>query len=307
VNRLLARGARIAVIAPAGRFSRVRLDAGATVLREMGYEPVFGARIGAVERYHAGTIDDRLADLVWACTAPDIDAIWLARGGFGCAHLLPRLPWQSLRARPLFGFSDATALHVGFWLAGWTTVDGGALIHGPVLQTLAPAPPEGIAAPVAIDQASRTALRDLLRGFLPALPGRLLCGPPAAVEGPLIGGNLTVLASLCGTRWRLRANGCVLLIEDIGEAPYRIDRCITQLVQAGALDGVRGVALGEFIDSVGRDPDGSEYGPLDVLKDRLQPLGVPVVCDLPVGHGVRNVPWHFGRRCRLDAHGVSWH
>lgn len=303
---LLRSGARIAVVAPAGRFSRERLEKGAAVLHDWGYEVVYGPNLSAVDRYHAGTIDQRASDLAWACTDPTIDAVWLARGGFGCAHLLPVLPWEKLLARPLLGFSDATALHVALWLAGWTTFDRGLLVHGPVVQTLAPAPADGSPSPVLVDQVTRVALRDLLEGRPTALPGRTLCGPAAVVEGPVVGGNLTVLASLCGTRWQLRARGSIVILEDVGEAPYRLDRALTQLIQSGALAGAVGIALGQMLDGAGRDPEGVEYGPLEVLRDRLMPLRIPVLCDLPVGHGVRNLPWLFGRRGRMDGRGVVW-
>ena len=304
---LLKPGARIAVIAPAGRFAKERLEKGAAVLHSWGYELVWGPNISCVERYNAGSIDERAADVAWACTDPQVDAVWLARGGFGCAHVLPLLPWDHLVARPLLGFSDATALHVALWLAGWTTFAGGALVHGPVVQTLAPAPVDGSAAPVLVDQVTRIALRDLLEGQPVALPARMLCGPAGAVvEGPVVGGNLTVLASLCGTRWQLRARGCIVVLEDVGEAPYRLDRALTQLIQSGALNGAVGIVLGQLLDSAGRDPEGAEYGPLDVLRERLVDLRIPVVCDAPVGHGPRNLPWLFGRRGRLDARGVTW-
>ncbi len=298
--------ARVAVIAPAGRFAKDRLLAGCDTLRAWGYRPVFGPNLFAADRYHAGTPAERLDDFVWAATDPAIDAIWLARGGFGCAHLLPQLPWERLAARPLIGFSDATALHTALWQAGWTTAQGGALVHGPVVQTMAPAPPAGSTSPVLVDHETRAALREVLSGHAVPLPGRRLCGPPGRRDGPVVGGNLTVLASLCGTPWQLQGAGCIVVLEDVGEAPYRLDRLVTQLLQAGCLDGCAGLALGQFIDAQGTDADGLDYGPLDVLRDRLTPLGVPVLCDLPVGHGPRNLPWQVGRRGVLTDGGLLW-
>ena len=303
----LPQGARVAVIAPAARFSTDRLLAGVEFLRGLGLEPVLAPQLFATDRYHAGTSAQRLADLVWAATDPHIDAIWLARGGFGCAHLLNDLPWEILNPRPLIGFSDATALLVALWQAGWTTTDNGHLVHGPVVQTLAPTVAQGRVAPVLVDNETRAAIRDLVAGSPVALPGRHLCGPPRQPpSGPVVGGNLTVLASLCGTPWQLQAKGCIVVLEDVGEAPYRLDRCLTQLLQAGSLTGAVGIALGQLIDAGASDADGIEYGALEVLRDCLSPLGIPVICDLPVGHGPRNLPWFFGRRGNLTDSGIQW-
>ena len=191
----LQSGARIAVVAPAGLFAAERLQRGMDVVRSWGYELIEGQELFAKARYTAGSVAQRSADLNWALTAPDIDAVWFARGGFGTAHLLPLVPWQQLDGRPVIGFSDATALLNGLRQRGLPA------IHGPVLQTLSN---DAFGAPgaVLVDDASRRALQDLLgAGKLPDLPGELLCGPARPVRGPLVGGNLTVLASLAGTPW----------------------------------------------------------------------------------------------------------
>lgn len=305
---MLSAGARVAVVAPAGRFSRERVLAGAELLRSWQLQPVFAPNLlNGGDRYHSAGIADRLADLAWATTSPDIDAIWLARGGFGCAHLLPYLPWQELQPRPLIGFSDATALHAALWQAGWTTSAGGALVHGPVLQTLAPAPPLGSLSPVLVDAESRQALSELLLHGKPVdLPGRQLCGPEADVAGPVVGGNLTVLASLCGTPWQLQAAGCIVILEDVGEAPYRLDRCLTQLLHSGSLQGAVAIGFGQLLDSNASDGDGRDYTALDVLAERTAGLGIAVLADLPVGHGARNIAWPFGRRGIASDSGIRW-
>ncbi len=289
----LQSGARIAVVAPAGLFAAERLQRGMDVVRSWGYELIEGQELFAKARYTAGSVAQRSADLNWALTAPDIDAVWFARGGFGTAHLLPLVPWQQLDGRPVIGFSDATALLNGLRQRGLPA------IHGPVLQTLSN---DAFGAPgaVLVDDASRRALQDLLgAGKLPDLPGELLCGPARPVRGPLVGGNLTVLASLAGTPWALRAQGAILLLEEVGEAPYRVDRLVTQLQQSGALAGVLGVALGDFLD-----PRTDAADMRAVLRELLAPLGVPVVVGLPVGHGAGNVAWRVGATAVLDQTGV---
>ena len=292
---MLQPGARIAVVAPAGMFTPGRLDRGIDVVRSWGYALVEAPNLNATARYTAGTAAERLADLTWALTAPDIDAVWFARGGFGTIHLLPDLPWQALDGRPVIGFSDATALLTALQQRGLPA------IHGPVLQTLCD--DAVLAGPnaVMIDEPSRVALRSLLQGQRPFLPGELLCGPDRPVHGPVVGGNLTVLGSLAGTPWALRAQGAILLLEEINEVPYCIDRMLTQLRLSGALQGVLGVALGDFLE-----PRVDPAVMREVLRELLEPLGVPVLVGLPVGHAAGNVAWPVGAVAAMDRTGLRF-
>jgi muramoyltetrapeptide carboxypeptidase len=292
---MLHPGARIAVVAPAGMFTPPRLDRGIDVVRSWGYELVEAPNLHATARYTAGTAAERLADLTWALTAPDIDAVWFARGGFGTVHLLPDLPWQALDGRLVIGFSDATALLTALQQHGLPA------IHGPVLQTLCD--DELLAGPnaVMIDAPSRVALRNLLHGQLPFLPGELLCGPDRAVQGPVVGGNLIVLGSLAGTPWALRAQGAILLLEEINEMPYSLDRMVTQLRLSGALQGVLAVALGDFLH-----PRFDQSEMRAVLRELLEPLGVPVLVGLPVGHAAGNLAWPVGGMAALDRTGLRF-
>lgn len=279
---------RIAVISPAGMHHRERLDASEALVRSWGHELVRGRHTGARGRYTAGRAAERLADLRWALRAPGVDAVWFTRGGFGTAHLLPALDLESVDERLVIGFSDATVLLQALHLAG-----RGRPVHGPVLHSLADH----------VDDASREAVRQILEGGSPApWSGSLLAGPAVEVEGPLVGGNLCMLASLAGTPWALRASGCVLLLEEVGEAPYRLDRMVTQLVQSGALEGVLGVGLGSFSGS--RPPEDASWTVRELLAELLGPLGVPVVDGLPVGHGAANRPWRVGSRVRLGPGGL---
>jgi muramoyltetrapeptide carboxypeptidase len=282
---LLSRGARVAVVAPAHPFDPERLRGGLDWLRDWGATPVEAPNLRARHRYTAGTVAERAADLQWALSHPDLDAVWFARGGSGTGRLLDALDWSRVVAqRPVFGFSDATALFCGLWRRG-----RGRPVHAPVLHSiLGPG-----------DAESRDHLAATLAGRSAPLPARQLCGPVGPVEAPLLGGNLCVLASLCGTPWQLDARGALLLLEDIGEPPYKLDRLIWQLDRAGALDGLAGVALGEFTGCGPRDPDAG--WDLDALfTDLLGGRGVPVFTDLPVGHGARNHAFVWGRRVRLE-------
>lgn len=278
-------GARVGVVAPGGAVDPARLEPGLALLRAWGLEPVPGPHLLARQRWFAGSAVERAADLTWALSAPDLDAAWFARGGSGTGELLGELPWARLAPdRPVIGFSDATALFAA--LAG----RGRRAIHGPVLTTLAEA-----------SEDSQASLRQLLFGGRAApLPGRQLAGPAQTVTGPVLGGNLTVLASLCGTPWAPRAAGAILLLEDVDEAPYRLVRALGQLLAAGVLAGVRGVGLGELLRC--GEPGQAE----EALAERLAPLGVPIVGGLPLGHGPRNLAFPHGAPGRLGALGLDW-
>jgi len=114
---------------------------------------------------------------------------------------------------------------------------------------------------------------------------------------------LSLLASLCGTPWAIQARGCIVVLEDVAEAPFRIDRMLTQLVASGSLDGVAGVALGEFVGC--GVPEGVDWSLLDVILDVLDEFAVPVVAGLPVGHGAHNHAWQVGAWGRLHRAGLD--
>ena len=281
---LLAPGARVAVVAPSGNFDPDRLRTGMDLVRDWGLVPVEAPNLHRRHRTTAGTVAERRADLRWALGDPDIDAVWLARGGYGAAQLLDGLADAVIDERPIIGFSDATALFCALDRAGL-----GQRVHGPVLHSLADL----------ADADSQQALRALLlEGRPSALPGRLLCGPAIPVEAPVVGGNLCVLASLAGTPWALDGRDRIVLLEDIGEPAYKIDRMITQLSCAGALSGLRGIALGTFTGCA--VPAGVTWDLDALLVELLEPLGVPVLCGLPVGHGPRNRPFVHGAWGHLD-------
>lgn len=295
---MLRQNARIAVVAPAGAFLPERLEHAIRMIRAFGYEPVVGPGVTARHRYFAGTVQERAADLAWALTAPDLDAVWFARGGYGTAQTLALLPWDRLDSRPVIGFSDATALLVAMYRRGLRSVHG-PVLHGLVEFELGSSPPV-----TPIDTESRAVLRTLLAtGAAEALPGRPLLGDPTPVRGPVIGGNLTVLASLAGTPWALDATGAVVVLEDVHEPPYRIERALCQLIDSGGLRGARGVALGDFYHC---RPDAPDYTLADVFREHLGTLGIPVVFGLPVGHSVHNYAWIHGAEGTLSPDGITW-
>ncbi|NYG54874.1 DUF4031 domain-containing protein [Nocardioides perillae] len=274
-------GARVAVVAPSGPVDPARLAAGVALLRDWGLvvdEPVLPPP--GEQPWLASTDAERAADLERAWLDEGVDAVWCARGGSGAHRVVDLLDWTALlEVRPplLVGFSDTTALHEAV-----ASRLGLVTVHGPVVAMLPDLDPAALAATRALVLEGR--VDDLLGA--PLLPGR--------AEGPLVGGNLTVLAAGAGTPTSRPARGCVAVLEDVAEPAYRLDRALTQLLRAGWFDGVHGVACGAFTDC------GDPAVVRSLLRARLAPLGVPVVVDLPVGHQPANRPLPLGARAALD-------
>lgn len=277
---LLPEGATIAIVAPSHAFFEDRYQAGLEILEDWGYHPVEAEGLRRRHRYLAGDDAHRLDTLVGALTAPGVDAVWAARGGSGVTRLLSRIPWTALPPRPLIGFSDLTPL---LDQLGWR---GLPAVHGPVVHSLA-----------STDPPSRDHLRALLAGRPVApLAGRVLA--PGRAQGPLVGGNLCMIAATCGTPFQLDASGAILVLEEIGEHPYKVDRLLQQLRDAGVLHGIVGVALGTFTGC--EAPEGAGYALDDVLVDQLGDLGVPILADLPIGHGAANHAFVVRAPARID-------
>lgn len=276
------------LVAPAGPASPEKIDASVERCAHFGFEAVLGS--GARERtgYLAGPDAARAADLQAAIDDDSIDAIWAIRGGYGSMRLLPKLDLSRLRVRPkpFIGFSDNTTLHLAFARAGIVSY------HGP--HAAAPFPP------LTEDCFRRVLMSTEPAGILP-LPELgerrvTLCGGSA--EGTLLGGNLAMLAAACGTPVAPEGTGRIIFIEDVGEPLYRIDRTLTQLALAGVFDGAAGVAFGQFSEVV---PHEDDVRVNEVLREFIEPFGIPAVSGLPIGHVDLNWTLPFGVRARLDA------
>lgn len=288
-------GATVAVVAPSGPvIDEDRVRRGTAVLEGLGFGVRFGSHARDADGYLAGTDGHRAADLVAALEDPQVDAVVALRGGYGALRTVQAIDPTRLAAlatappKPVVGFSDTTVLHAVLGRTpGWVT------FHGPVLTSL------GAAAPASAPWTTASALRDALCepapltvAATPVVPGR--------AGGVLLGGCLSLVASLLGTPWQLDLDGAVLLLEDVDEAPYAVDRLLTSLLAAGALDGVAAVVLGTFTACHARGPNPSP--PVDeVLHERLATLGVPVLAGLPVGHGRDVLTLPLGVRATVDA------
>lgn len=291
----LKRGDAVRVIAPASPFEPVQLERGLAVLRDrLGLLPRMRPDLEARAGYLAGDDARRLDEWREAVADPQARAIFCARGGYGTMRLLPDLDPRPLVDRPklLVGFSDITAIH------GVVNRAGLATVHGPVVTQLGRAPEAAVAHLEAL--LFRTAPSADVREA--PVPGAGLAGTATVragrASGPLMGGSLTLLAHLCGTPFLPRLDGAVLILEDVDEKPYRLDRYFTQLALAGALERVAAVAIGQV---VGCDAGGLRGA--DVLRGLVAGLGVPAIEGIPAGHEDANFALPLGARATLVAPG----
>ena len=284
--RLLKPSGCVAVIAPSGPYDGAALAAGIEGLRAR-FEVRSWIREGKREGYFAASDEERLAGLIAALKDEQVDTILCARGGYGATRLLSRIDpaLVSSANKAIMGFSDITALH-----AVWTRARVRSL-HAPMVATMGRTRHEGKAHEFDAWLSALTGhTASVFRELHPIGSGR--------AAGPLVGGNLAVLTSLVGTPFMPSCRGCVLFLEDVGERPYRLDRMLTQLLDAGVLEGVAAVALGAFTDcGAGTDGVSAEQ----VLTERLRLLSVPVVAHVSAGHIDDNRPLALGAHAAVDA------
>jgi muramoyltetrapeptide carboxypeptidase len=236
----------------------------------------------ARDGHFAGTDDRRAAGLHRALEDRSVRAIFLTRGGFGSARLLPLVGEYLTESRPkiLVGYSDATSLLTfATGKLGWVT------FHGPMVATDVPK----------LTAVDRRSLLGTLRGERPP-PIRLgVMLRRGVAEGRIFGGCLSILVSLLGTPYAVDLSKRILFLEDVNEEPYSLDRMLTQLRQTGQLARARGIVFGEMWNC------GTRRELLRVLRERTADLGIPVAFGLPSGHGRGKLTVPLGVRARLDA------
>jgi muramoyltetrapeptide carboxypeptidase len=282
----------VRVIAPSSPFDPEPFERGLTILStRLGVRPRMRADVAARWRYLAGDDARRAEEWREAVADPEARAIFCARGGYGAMRLLPGIDPAPLLARPklLLGFSDVTALHALLNRAGLATV------HGPGVTQLGRLPEEALRHLEAVLRRNGSPA-----GAAPPATGAGLEGSasirPGRASGPLLGGSLTLLSHLAGTPYAPRLEGAILLLEDVGEKPYRLDRYLTHLSLAGALRGVAGVAVGQLTACDDAHASGAE-----IVREAVLALGVPAIEGLPAGHEDANFALPLGAQATLVA------
>jgi muramoyltetrapeptide carboxypeptidase len=237
---------------------------------------------------------------------PEVDALFLGTGGYGTMRILDRLDWDVVRRNPkvVVGYSDITALHAALFARG-----GMVAFHSPLAMWTLGGPLEAEEFTRhwfwrAVEEAPAGAACDYAIDVPVEAPQPFALSPGRA-RGRLVGGNLSMVAALVGTPWAVETRGRVLLLEDVGEASYRIDRMLRQLELAGHLDGLAAVVLGQFTretarEDAPRDPD-PRYTTEGVLRHYFAGRGVPVVANFPLGHHTMNATLPIGGVVEVDA------
>lgn len=281
--KALHKGSHVRIVAPSSPFERAGFDRAVAKLRERW---VVTYRDSLFERdgYLAGSDARRRDELHEALEDPEVDAIVAARGGYGAMRLLSGLSVEKVAAarKLLVGFSDVTALHAVFQRAGLRS------LHASMVSALGRLPDERIERWMRV-----------LEGELPFAPHTCSWRTGGRVVAPVVGGNLALLAALLGTPYFPPVDGAILLIEDVGEVPYKIDRMLVSLELGGVFDRVAGVLVGDFTRCA-PGPDGRTVD--EVITRQLERLGLPALMRAPIGHDdAENWEIALGGLAELDA------
>lgn len=276
---------KIAIISPATFTKTYDAETVKNQLNKYGYEPVYGDHAFDHNRFAAGTDEHRAEDIMWAFTDTSIDAIMALRGGYASARLLDKLNYNKIKnnPKPLFGFSDITALQLALWKKSQIVSYTG--IQASFFQ-----------------QPLKPALSEVFKAYTKKTPitfGGLSALCTGETSGRLLGGTLSVLTSLIGTPYMPDFKNAILLIEDIKEEPYKIDRMLTQLRLAGIFKQISGVVIGQFHECLSKDPlDGTIQ---DVIFDHFHCLNKPTVMNIQYGHHSGQCILPIGSMVELDA------
>ncbi len=281
-------GDLIGVVAPGAAVEPAAVDAGVRVLEQAGYRVRVGVAVGRQSGYLAGTDAERLADLETMFADPAVRAVIAARGGYGSGRLLPRLDLELVRRHPkiVVGYSDLT-----FLLTQLVQQAGLVAFHGPMLTDF-PTNPNGAAALLRLLGGDRSSWNVKAREIV----------QPGTGEGVIVGGCLSIVVAGLGTPYALETRARLLFLEDVNEKPFRVDRMLTQLRQAGKLDELAGVMFG---DMTGCGHAGDVVTVRDVIGEAFATARYPVVFGLPTGHGGGIVTLPLGVRARLAGERLS--
>jgi muramoyltetrapeptide carboxypeptidase len=257
-----------------------------------------------VEGYLAGSDERRAEEFNEAFADPEVDGVLAVRGGYGCMRMMPLIDWDVVKKNPklLLGYSDITALHAGMNKVGIVSFHGPGPASGLgsekgpteftgkyVLQAVE-ATPESPAGPYTVE--------------VPKAVSEVDSFGKGKATGRLVGGNLSLISALEGTPYAIDTDGAILVIEDVNEAPYRIDRMIQQLKLAGKLDNIKGAVLGKFTEDFVREDkltDDQRFDTTGVLRQYFEDLGVPVLVNFPIGHYPQNCTVPLGGEVEVDA------
>jgi muramoyltetrapeptide carboxypeptidase len=298
--RPLQPGGTVGVAAPSSPFeNRSEIDRGVRWWESRGYRVKLAPHVEERDDYVAGDAPARARDLCDLFADPEVDVIQMLRGGYGASQIVPQLDWDAIEAnpKPIVGYSDVTALHVA--IRQRTEL---VTFYGPGLT--------GMGAPKRGEWSKERLLLALTDpepiGAVPARPDDPYVGAynSGRATAPLVGGCLWLLRETLATPWEVDLDGCILFFEDVHCPPWQVDAILTQLRNAGKLDRIVGIAIGEMFEcEADREPEGwlRSKSIEDVFEEHLVPLGVPIVHNLPLGHGEHLCTIPLGVTATVDA------
>ena len=282
-------GDTIAIVAPASPVHADDVQKAAKLLQSWGYHVVQSPM--QPYGYFAGTDEQRAAMLNRYFKDDTVQAILCANGGYGSARILDKMDYQMIEKHPklFIGFSDVTALHTALGEKSHLVT-----IHGPMECTLNSA----VSSSYTLEQFAKGLSSRQPLGKVPMPKGRTLhTVVPGKASGILVGGNVSVIAAAVGTPYELQGNDAILVLEEVGEDAYRVDRMMQQLWQSGLLHRIRGIVYGDFINC---NHDPGDFTTEEVLQYYARLSGKPTIAGLPVGHGADNLFMPLGVRVRIE-------
>lgn len=293
MTRKLLSGSTIGVCSPAGPVKPERMESAAMKIRDRGFNVVLSANALAKQGFLSASDEIRAAELLNMFADPAIDAVFVSRGGTGSSRLFELLNWDAIAAseKPFLGFSDLTALQFALWQRHQYVS-----FTGPLAVEFDGALTEETTS-FAFDLLAGEAADNWLKCFQESKV-EILRGGASEIIAPLLAGNLTMITTLLGTPFMPDPRGAVLLIEDIGEAPYRVDRLLFHLRNAGVLRNLAALIVGDF----GWDEDDAEARTQlhQSLLDSTKGTRYPILTGFPYGHGATRMTLPIGAPVRLS-------
>ena len=281
--RCLMPGDTVGIVAPAGPFDSKKFMTGKAILESMGFRTFFDAGIFQKHGFFAGTDVQRAEQVNRLFADPAVQAVVCARGGYGSMRILRFLDFKLIQDNPkiFVGFSDISVL-----LFVLHTRCSLVTFHGPVVTTLANTAEQTIAAMLRVMTSNKK---------LELTPEKGIVIKPGVSSGVVVGGNLTTLCHLVGTPYTPYFNGKILFLEDRGEAPYRIDRMLTQMKLAGCFEDLKGLFLGSF------EACGTRDDIFQIVQEVFKDVNIPILSGFEIGHTRVNITIPMGLRATLDA------
>lgn len=290
----IQKGGQIAIIAPAGSVEESQLESTLHLIEQHGYKPVLGKHLYGKYKFgyeYSGTEEERISDINWALNDDSIEAIWAARGGYGCQHLLKDIDLKNFKKNPKWyvGYSDNTVIH------SYLLKNNIVSINGQTIKTSS----------FGVSDESYEEIFNVLNGSLPIyLVESSELNRKGKAEGQLVGGNLALIYALLGTKYEFQWKNSILFIEDIGENYYALDRMLMSLEMAGVFKKIKGLIIGGMIN-MGKESENKNYEDCfddfanQLISKRVEKYSFPTLFHFPNGHIFGNLPLVIGANVKM--------